>query len=276
MVTLLPGYPAHVAAYRAKGRVDAREYESVVMKRVNRVARRYGRVNFLVRMETDIGNYSFASFLKYLVISFKHFSKWERMAIVTDEKWVREVYSLLSPLVHGEIRAYKLSEYEAARRWVSGSFTVRPDTEAVVNSGVLGTSVMTAFSHLLSDITHDNLSEPELLGRLYKEWQLPGHGQLGRIAGWHLHYTMGVGWTALYALFLRKGWLTRKLSSSLKAGAVSGIVSVAAWEAMLRSTPNAPRINKLKFYGQLVPAHVLFAFIAIQSLSIASRGSKFA
>jgi len=89
------------------------------MTRVNEVAAKYGRINFLVFLETDMDNYSIGAFLDYLKISFQHFSKWQRMAIVTDETWMRSAYELLSPLVHGEIKGYELKAFEEAKQWVS-------------------------------------------------------------------------------------------------------------------------------------------------------------
>ena len=124
MVQLLENFPAHVAAYAASGAVSKEEYRDVVMHRVDEVAERFGRINFLVRLETDMGNYSIGAFLEYLKVSFEHFFRWERMAIVSDERWVRIAYRTLSPLVHGEIRAYPLSGFEMAKAWVSG----QPDT----------------------------------------------------------------------------------------------------------------------------------------------------
>jgi len=120
MVQLLEDFPAHVAAYAASGAVSKEEYRAVVMHRVDEVAEQFGRINFLVRLETDMGNYSIGAFLDYLKVSFEHFFKWERMAIVTDEQWLRTAYRLLSPLVHGEIKAFPLQEFEEAKAWVSG------------------------------------------------------------------------------------------------------------------------------------------------------------
>ncbi|HEY0042200.1 MAG TPA: STAS/SEC14 domain-containing protein, partial [Flavisolibacter sp.] len=96
MVELIPDFPPHVAAYRASGKVHEEEYENVVMHRVDEVADQYGKINFLVRLETDIDNYSFAAFLDYLKVSFEHFTKWNRMAIVSDETWLRMAYDALS------------------------------------------------------------------------------------------------------------------------------------------------------------------------------------
>lgn len=119
MVELLHDFPRHVAAYRASGAVSKEEYDRVVVSRVEEVAKEFDKINFLVRLETDIDNYSVGAFFRYLKVSFGHFFKWNRMAIVTEEKWVRNAYEFLSGLVHGEIKGYSLKEYEAARKWVS-------------------------------------------------------------------------------------------------------------------------------------------------------------
>jgi len=120
MVELLTDFPPHVAAYKAWGAVSREEYEQVVMARVNEIADAYGRINFLVRLETGMENYSIGAFIDYVRISFEHFLKWERMAIVSDQQWLRTAYDVLNHLVHGEIRTYKLEDFELAKTWVSG------------------------------------------------------------------------------------------------------------------------------------------------------------
>lgn len=120
MVELINELPPHVAAYKAGGVVSKEEYEQVVMVRVNQVAHNFGKINFLVLLETSMGNYSTGAFLDYIKISFMHFSRWERMAIVTDEEWLRRAYSLLSHLVHGTIKTYEFKDFAEAKAWVSG------------------------------------------------------------------------------------------------------------------------------------------------------------
>jgi hypothetical protein len=119
MVELLPDFPPHVAAYRASGAVSKEEYAAIVMARVDEVAAQYGKINFLVRLETDMDNYSMGAFIEYLKVSFEHFTKWNRMAIVTDQKWVRKGYEVLSHLVPGVIKGYPLEDFAAAKEWVS-------------------------------------------------------------------------------------------------------------------------------------------------------------
>lgn len=122
MVEILEGFPGHVAAYKASGAVSKEEYEQVVMARVDQVADLYGKINFLVYLETDMSNYSIGAFMKYLKVSFEHFTKWNRMAIVTDERWLRVAYDIVGILVHGEIRSYPLGDLKSAKQWVSAPF----------------------------------------------------------------------------------------------------------------------------------------------------------
>jgi hypothetical protein len=119
MVELLNDFPPHVAAYVARDKVHKQEYEKLVMKRVAEIAERYGAINFLVKLETEVDNYALATFVDYLKMTVEHFKQWNKMAIVSDEKWIRLVYDALSPLLHGSVKTYALHEYEAARHWVS-------------------------------------------------------------------------------------------------------------------------------------------------------------
>jgi len=120
MVKLMDGFPDHVVAYRAQGKINHAEYEQIIVSRINEVADRYGILNFIVLLETGMEDYSLHAFMDYLKISFKHFKKWSRMAIVSDQRWLRIAYRVLSPLVHGEIRCYVLADFEQAKAWVSG------------------------------------------------------------------------------------------------------------------------------------------------------------
>jgi hypothetical protein len=119
MIELLNDFPPHVAAYRAYGIVQKEEYEKIVTTKVDEVASKYGKINFLVLLQTDMWNYSFAAFINYIKVSFEHFSKWNRMAVVTDQRWLSKAYEMLSHLVPGEIRSYEIKQFDEARHWVS-------------------------------------------------------------------------------------------------------------------------------------------------------------
>ncbi|MDM8176486.1 MULTISPECIES: STAS/SEC14 domain-containing protein [Olivibacter] len=119
MLALMDNFPPHVVAYRAQGKVNGEEYKEIVVQRIAEVAKAYPQINFIVLLETGFEDYSLQALLEYIKVSFEHFSKWNRMAIVSDQQWVRKIYDILSPLVHGEIRTYRLEDQQIACEWVS-------------------------------------------------------------------------------------------------------------------------------------------------------------
>jgi hypothetical protein len=268
MVKLLPGFPPHVAAYRAAGKVNETEYENVVMERVNQVAKKFGRINFLVRLDTPFTNYSLRTFLKYIRISFAHFRKWSRMAIVTDERWVRRAYRLLNPLVHGELKVYPLTAFEEAKQWVAGPLDAAMGPLSVLGAGLLGTTGMTAFSHWLSRRDSQDFSEPRLLDFLFRQWELPG--PFGK-AGWQTHYTLGIGWAGVYAFLLKNGYIRAGLLTTAGMGILSGVLAAGCWKGLFLLSPETPPVNQRKFFLQMIPAHLVFTGISVAILRLSEQ-----
>ncbi|TCS86303.1 SpoIIAA-like protein [Anseongella ginsenosidimutans] len=266
MLRLLSEYPDDVVAYEATGRVNHAEYERIVMRRVDQVAARYGKINFIVVLKTKMERYSAAALLDYLLISFRHFSKWNRMAIVSDEDWVRNVYSWLSPLFLGAIRSYCLSGLDEARQWIidGGNVNYLLSAEKPLLASVKATSLMTSFSYLLSYLLRENFKEPRLLGSMIHRLS-PLNSKNAAITGWLSHYSMGAAWTHLYHVLLKRGFVRPSLLTGLGIGVASGVVGILIWKTILRLHPDPPAV-KSAFYRHLLPAHILFALAAIHSL----------
>lgn len=132
----------------------------------------------------------------------------------------------------------------------------------VLISGISGTTFMTLFSYLVSELDGENFSESERLGQLAKRL-LPMLSKDGKqITGWAAHYLVGL----LFALVYVELWSRRKIKLSIKRnlllGGISGIIAVAIWKATFKMHPMPPAMNFNKYYLQLIPAHVVFAVFA--------------
>ncbi len=125
-----------------------------------------------------------------------------------------------------------------------------------------GTTVMTLFSYILSEITKEDFSEPKHLSTMIDRLAPGTPKSWARVAGWGAHYAVGV----LFASVYRQLWLKGKIRPSVAAGAVLGIISgaiaVLIWKSTFKIHPLPPWINYNKFYLQLVPAHTVFAVTA--------------
>lgn len=121
MITILQNLPANVVGVRATGTITKEDFDNVVLPAVQEMADRTGKVNYILLLETEIGNFEAGAWMKDAVMGIKHLLKWNKVAIVTDQKAVANFTDAFSYVVPGEYKGFALSELEAAKSWVSSA-----------------------------------------------------------------------------------------------------------------------------------------------------------
>ncbi len=120
MIEVLNDVASNVAGFKARGEVTKEDYENVVVPQVESKLANVGKIHFLLYLDTDVSNYTAGAWFEDFLIGLKHFTKWHRMAIVSDQEGVREVTDLFSFIAPGEAKGFTKNEYEAAKTWVAG------------------------------------------------------------------------------------------------------------------------------------------------------------
>jgi len=126
-------------------------------------------------------------------------------------------------------------------------------------STLTGTSLMTLFSYVMSDMRRKQFREPVLLNKLlYRTYvlRIPSDHP----AGWIIHYGVGLLFNILYWIVIDYHGYRPGLFLFVVLGAISGILGCLVWEVTFQLHPDSPRTNFREFYGQLFFAHVLFGF----------------
>jgi hypothetical protein len=119
MITVMNDIPAYVAGFTANGEVTSDDYEKVLIPRIEEVYRAHGHIHFLFVLKTEVGNFTTAAWWKDLMVGLEHFSKWRKMAIVSNQKVVEKISSLLSPVLPGKTKGFSMEELEEAKNWVA-------------------------------------------------------------------------------------------------------------------------------------------------------------
>jgi len=129
----------------------------------------------------------------------------------------------------------------------------------ILTGAITGTSIMTAFSYIISYYRRRNFREPELLNELLVRLRIlefrssPRHP-----AGWLIHYGVGLLFTISYAFIVTYFQILPTLGFYILCGGASGLVGIFGWHVTLKLHPNPPPIHLREYYIQLWPAHVLF------------------
>lgn len=121
MIQLIPDMPDYVAAFIAKAEVTKQDYENVLMPQVDKVSKAFGKINFLLVLDTSVRNYTLGAWFDDIVVGVKHITKWHRVAIVSRQGLIKKVTNIFGHLVPGEYKGFAMNELNKAITWVSSS-----------------------------------------------------------------------------------------------------------------------------------------------------------
>lgn len=119
MLQLMQGLPDHVVGVRALGNVNKDDYEQTLLPAIESVAKEFGEINVLMLLETDISNFTYGAWVQDAKVSLKHFAKWNKIAIVTDQKVIEKIsnfFSFVSPAI---AKGFPVADTELAKAWVT-------------------------------------------------------------------------------------------------------------------------------------------------------------
>ncbi|MBC8004593.1 MAG: hypothetical protein H7X84_03885 [Verrucomicrobia bacterium] len=128
---------------------------------------------------------------------------------------------------------------------------------------VAATSLMTAFSYLVSEGFRELYKEPVLLQYLMTRFNFGITGIWKIIAGWTVHYIIGLIFVVIFHILWRWGLYEITWLTGLIYGIVIGIIGIGGWVVMFILSNYKPRIDFKGYYLQLFIAHLVFAMTTV-------------
>lgn len=125
----------------------------------------------------------------------------------------------------------------------------------IIKQSITGTTMMTAFSYLLSAASGNNYREPALLAAMLHRLGIKPSQPLG----WLGHFAAGAAWAPILRWMGSRLPAKQSLAKILVLGLSSGITAVYIWRGLFALHPKPPRNNRKAFYAQLVLAHMIFS-----------------
>jgi hypothetical protein len=118
MIEPIPGLPDHVLGFTAKGAVSVADYETVIIPAVEERLSIHPKVRLLYHLGDEFSEFKAAAMWEDMKIGLRHFTAWEKVAVVTDVEWIRAAVKAFGFLLHGHVRLFQNSELNLAREWV--------------------------------------------------------------------------------------------------------------------------------------------------------------
>ncbi len=89
------------------------------MPRVEATLKRHRKIRCYYELGSQFSGMEAGAIWEDFKIGVEHFSRWERVAVVSDVDWIRHAVNIFRFLMPGEVRMFGNSESETARKWIA-------------------------------------------------------------------------------------------------------------------------------------------------------------
>jgi SpoIIAA-like len=121
MLKQMADMPPGTVGFEAIGKVDDDDFEKTVEPVLRRIIADGRKVRLLYLLGVQFHEYEGDALTEEMKFAIHHPSAYDRVAVVSDEEWLRPALRLLSVLVPGQLRGFRVAELAAARSWVAAA-----------------------------------------------------------------------------------------------------------------------------------------------------------
>jgi len=111
--------PPGTIGFEAVGEIDDDDFEDVVAPVLRQQIASGHKLRLLYLLGPQLREYEGDAAQEQFKFAARHATAYERVAIVTDESWLRPALRLISVLVPGKIRGFPVVDLADARTWVA-------------------------------------------------------------------------------------------------------------------------------------------------------------
>lgn len=134
MLRRIDDLPEHVLGIEATGEVTAGDYRDVLVPEVEALLARQPKARLLYVLGPDFKGFSGGATWADTKLGMRHFTDFERVAVVTDADWIERLVQAFGFVIPGDIRTFNYDDLEAARAWI-GTARSRGELEFDLDEG---------------------------------------------------------------------------------------------------------------------------------------------
>jgi len=118
MIQTIPDLPDNVVAVTASDTITADDYETVIIPAVEQAHEKHGKIRMLYQIESDVSDFTAGALWDDTKVGLKHFTHFEKIAVVTENNLIASSTKAFAFLVPGEVRVFANTELDEAKTWI--------------------------------------------------------------------------------------------------------------------------------------------------------------
>ena len=140
MIEEIAGLPEGTLGFKISGDVTGHDYDSVLTPAIDKAIEEFDRIRLLAQVGPDFESYSLDAIWDDTKLGLRHWSGFERVAVVTDVGWIKMGVKAMAFMMPCPVQLFAIGELDDAKRWLSESLgSIQIDSEGdVITARLLG------------------------------------------------------------------------------------------------------------------------------------------
>jgi len=118
MIEIMPESSDNVLGVKASGKLTHNEYQQILIPRLEKLFRQYGKLNVLFLMDPEFEGWELDAAWDDASYGLRHRADFGKLAVVGGSAWVEWCIKLAGFLMKGEIRVFSSQQIEEAWDWI--------------------------------------------------------------------------------------------------------------------------------------------------------------
>ncbi len=121
MIEEMTGLPSATLGFKISGNVSGDDYDNVLTPAIDNAIEKYERIKLLAQIGPDFDGYSLDAAWDDTRLGLRHWSGFERIAVVTDVGWMKTGIKAMGFMMPCPVQLFDIDELDDAKRWLSES-----------------------------------------------------------------------------------------------------------------------------------------------------------
>lgn len=118
MFTILDDFPDDVLAISATGKIEARDYDKVLVPALDDRLKRHRPVKVFIHLGPAYEGIKPGAMVEDARVGFHHLKDWGRVAVVTDAAGMRDMVNLMRMFLRRPLKVFFNADYDKAKAWI--------------------------------------------------------------------------------------------------------------------------------------------------------------
>jgi len=118
-VTLMEGLPDDAVGISVQGVIDSEDYAAKIVPAIEAKLAGHEKIKVLVQVGPEFESFTAGAVWQDTKFGTANFSRFSKVALVSDIRWLQSATRIFAPLIPGEVRVFADKELEAAKAWIA-------------------------------------------------------------------------------------------------------------------------------------------------------------